>query len=128
MSVLQETHERLLASVLRWNALRIEAARLRKERAGIKCDSCKRDGEEEVGTPCWKWVHEYGPGGDTGGRSADLEGEPWCESCKRRQSIHERFQACAAARGVEIRRIQNLAGQCALGDMARASVNQVSER
>lgn len=94
-----------------WDQSRREAARLRSERASIRCEHevgaeyddegrCTYGGDE----PCWRNQDQ-----DQQGR-ARLEMESqWCQPCRRRQRVHEQYQRAVARRQGLMRSLQRRA-------------------
>lgn len=94
-------------AAMRWIEARIERDRLEKERDGILCAHEKIVEHSETGlfglppytwearegTACWKghYADEDRHGVDRGWVT-HREPEEWCEPCKARQALHERYR------------------------------------
>lgn len=96
-------------ALVAWNAARQEALRLRDERGAIDCihevNTETSPGVFETPPPCWKrfeWVRD-------GEDMKRTDTATWCEHCRRRQALHERYLAAVRRRGALLRVMQKVA-------------------
>ena len=110
MAVLEVTDCDLSVALIRWEIAREKAADLREARAQIECTrviaySADLDAGEAYDPPlaCWK---DWRDGVEDKSLAPESE---WCESCRKRQRIHEQYRAATKHRGAKLREMRRLA-------------------
>ena len=98
-------------ATIAWDQARRDAARLRSERASIKCEHAHEAEYNEHGyltldgrPPCWfiSWQDQHG-------RDRVLPSEDWCEPCRQRQAVHVAYTKAVAKRQGLLRGLQRMA-------------------
>lgn len=94
-------------AALRWDLLRVEALRLKAQRASFRCEyECDAEYNEhgycteEAVVPCWKWI-----GTNQRGEEITTPQSEWCEPCQQRQPVHVSYQQTMKLRGAAMRRL-----------------------
>lgn len=119
-AVVTRPTEKLAASAMAWNRMRLLVIAIRECRATLMCplakegsNLCPWDDDADApnavydalpDSPCWK---------REGNRDEDGRWVPhytiWCPSCRLRQRIHEAYRACMQLRGARLRVMQQYA-------------------
>lgn len=94
MSLASELTALVVGRALAFDAASKETMRLRRERAACRCEVAEPP-EPEVGSegvgPCWKqWEEDFEDDGVVSRRRPQGE---WCETCRRRQQLHDAYCA-----------------------------------
>ncbi len=94
---------------LDWYAKWRAAADLKWDRAAERCEleSPYEPGSPQV-PPCWMGPRDNGSGG-----LDNYEESEWCEPCRRRQTIHLRYQAAVRERAAALRKLQRVCAKTA---------------
>ena len=93
----------LLILARKWALARADVRRLVKARGRLCCEkqwTVKGDpvGDSPAEHPCWKPVYEHTEYGDfgrvviRGGWAPYEDPDEWCDSCRKRQAIHEQIR------------------------------------
>jgi hypothetical protein len=120
MKDLPTTEQDLVMATVAWDACCQTINRTKAERGAVMCEhECPRfddlgEDDERDGIfvsapkePCWKPI-----GHDEDGRPIYSPQSEWCESCRRRQAIHEQWRAAKKSHGPLLRRVRMLARRC----------------